>query len=210
MWFNLTYNLNSNTCKGSFLAGTSYVSLQMTEITLKSLTLLSHRARDAWGVIFLSSQSESQPPHPWGLKFFSKRVDFWVLPSWVNLSYGNGLPRDAFYTFPALGQIGVTTSFLVFRNVILLFQVRKCRNSTKVSGPFLVLPTLFSLPWWGHCNLPSHLTTDRKKGIYSDSFYGKMGSVHHEEESLLLLPWRWVLIVQPCTVLQQLFFFFKI
>lgn len=44
MWFNLTYNWNSNTFQGSFLAGTSYLSLKMTEIRLLSLTLY-HRAR---------------------------------------------------------------------------------------------------------------------------------------------------------------------
>lgn len=52
MGFNLTYNLNSNTFKGSFLAGTSYLSLKMTEIRLRSLTLLSYRVREARGVIF--------------------------------------------------------------------------------------------------------------------------------------------------------------
>lgn len=47
------------------------------------------------------------------------------------------------------------------------------------------------------------------KTTYSDSFDSKVVNVHQKEASLVLLPCRRVLIVQPCTVLQQLYFFLR-
>jgi hypothetical protein len=112
--------------------------------------------------------------------------------------------------FLARGQIRVTTStppFLYYGFFFLLFfQTRRYRNSMKISGPFLALLIFFFLPCWIHLNLPFHLTISSRKGIHSDSFNSKVVNVHHREESPVLLPWHWVLIVQPCTVLQQLFF----
>lgn len=51
------------------------------------------------------------------------------------------------------------------------------------------------------------MTISYREGIYSDSFNSKVVNMHLKYESLILLPWHWVLIVQPSTVLQQLFFF---
>lgn len=51
------------------------------------------------------------------------------------------------------------------------------------------------------------MTISYREGIYSDSFNSKVVNMHLKYESLILLPWHWVLIVQPSTVLQQHFFF---
>lgn len=53
------------------------------------------------------------------------------------------------------------------------------------------------------------MTISSREGIYSDSFNSKVVNMHLKYESLILLPWHWVLIVQPSTVLQQHFFNFK-
>lgn len=54
------------------------------------------------------------------------------------------------------------------------------------------------------------MTISSRKGIYSDSLNSKVVNMHLKDESLILLPWRWVLVVQPRTVLQQHLFFFLI
>lgn len=51
------------------------------------------------------------------------------------------------------------------------------------------------------------MTISSRKGIYSDSLNSEVVNMHLKDDSLILLPWHWVLIVQPRTVLQQQFFF---
>lgn len=51
------------------------------------------------------------------------------------------------------------------------------------------------------------MTISSRNEISSDSLNSKVVKKHLKDESLILLPWHWVLIVQPRTVLQQHFFF---
>lgn len=52
------------------------------------------------------------------------------------------------------------------------------------------------------------MTISSRKEIYSDSLNSEVVNMHLKDDSLILLPWHWVLIVQPRTVLQQRFFVF--
>lgn len=155
---------------------------------------------------FSSSQSESQPLDS---KVFSKScLIFLILPGWVNFSHRNWFPPEMPSAFAPSGQNRVTTSFLRFDKFSLFHQNRKYTNSRKISGEHFLFYNYY-LPYSDEPTLTCPFVWPPTLG---NEFVLKhqqwSGELHQEEESLILSPWHWVLIVQPCTVLQQLFFFF--
>lgn len=193
MWLSLTYNLNSNTFKGNFLAGTSYLSPKVSKVRLGSPALWPHRA----GERFLSSWSDCQPP---GLRVFAKPL---MLPGWVHLSHRNWLPL-MLSPFPLLGQTRVTTSLLIFWDLSFPSRPGSIEIAWRFPGHSLT-PILYPTRWV-HFHLPFLLTTARK-GIYPDSVNSKVVPVHRKEESLVLSPWRWVLCTTLYSTSATIFFF---
>lgn len=132
-----------------------------------------------------------------------------MLPGWVNVSHRNWRPHDVFSISCFGSNQGKLPPFLYFG----IFNFSSRSGSIEIAGRYLgrFLFDPYYLPYPDESILICPLLWPPALGkeIFSDSFDNKVVSEHHKEESLVLLPWRWVLFVQPCTVLQQLFFFLR-
>lgn len=193
------YRLNSNTFKGVFLLGYPTCPEDDWNQTQASV---SHRAREPEGDF-----SSSQSSQPLDSKVFKSCLIFLILPGWVNFSHRNWFPPEILMPFAPSGQNRVTTSFLRFDKFSLFLQNRKYTNSGKISREHFLFYDYY-LPKWAHFNLPFCLTTNSRKRIVLKHQQWS-GELHQEEESLILSPWHWVLIVQPCTVAATIFFFLR-
>lgn len=148
-------------------------------------------------------------PTPRFKGLFKAHAIFLILSGWVNLSHRNWLPCDAFSISCFGSSQGKLPPFLYFG----IFNFSSRSGSIEIAwrylGHFLFEPYYLSDLDESILIRPLIFLPALGKEFFSDSFDGKVVSGQHKEESLVLLPWRWVLFVQPCTVLQQLFFFLR-